>query len=257
MNFGTIKNTFTQILIESHINNDKKGKDLYKKFLKILKENETLRTYYIAYKNIEDKTVKSEVEANEYLKENLNAMDKYRGRKNVINESKLLISLIENSGFKTKLKSTPLHESLHHLTTTTKDVGNLNDMHESFGVVKEWLQTEKTVNEGHTKPTVDANKFLDIAVSKYNEKYSTISEQDKKILKVIMSTNDSDKVTLLNDLKNETIELINTVIKEFGSNLEVKVKLLESKDVIRCLEYNKETFKEDVLKVYDLMKSLT
>ena len=51
MNFGTLKDIFTEKLIESYTSDDKTGKELYKKFLKILKENETLKTTFIIYLN--------------------------------------------------------------------------------------------------------------------------------------------------------------------------------------------------------------
>jgi hypothetical protein len=92
---------------------------------------------------------------------------------------------------------------------------------------------------------------------KYNEKYSNISEEEKKILKVILSKNDGEKESLLRDMIKESITLLNHNIKQFGSSIEVKEKLLEAKDVIYNLEYNKETFKEDILKVYNLKTNLS
>ena len=87
MNFGTLKDIFVEKLIESYISEDKSGKDLYKNFLKILKENETLRTTFIVYKNIEGKTIKSETAANEYLKESISLLENFRGEKSISTES--------------------------------------------------------------------------------------------------------------------------------------------------------------------------
>lgn len=261
MDFGTLKNTFTQILIESHINGDNKGKNLYKKFLKTIKENETLRDHFIVYKNIEGQTSKSEVEANEYIKENLSLLTKYidvRGTKKttISEENQKLIKLLKNNGYNIVKKPSELHESLHKLTTIKKDVLTINEIHESFEKVKNWLTTPKQVLESVQKPTVDANKFLDIAVGKYNEKYSTISEEEKRIVKTILSENVKEKKSLLNEMVTESIELINKSIKDYGNNIDVKVRLLEAKDVIRDLKFNNETFKEDILKIYDLKNNL-
>ncbi|MFN7656287.1 MAG: hypothetical protein ACK5OW_00695, partial [bacterium] len=89
------------------------------------------------------------------------------------------------------------------------------------------------------------------------EKYSNMDEQDKKIIKTILSSNEKEKETLLNNLKKESINLITKLVKEYDNNLEVKVKLLESKDFIYNMGFNKETFKDDVVKIYDLMKNLS
>jgi hypothetical protein len=55
----------------------------------------------------------------------------------------------------------------------------------------------------------------------------------------------------------ESITLINNSLKQFGDNLEIKSKLLEAKDVVYNLEYNKDSFKEDILKVYELKTNLS
>ena len=55
----------------------------------------------------------------------------------------------------------------------------------------------------------------------------------------------------------ESITLINSSLKQFGDNLEIKSKLLEAKDIVYNLEYNKETFKEDILKIYELKTNLS
>ena len=149
-----------------------------------------------------------------------------------------------------------LYESIHNLITLEKKAETINTLHESFEYVKNWLTTPKEIVETK-KPKVNANKFLNVAVEKYNEKYSTLSEEDKKVLKTIMSSNNEEKETLLKDMVKESITLINSALKEYGSNLEVKSKLLEAKDVVYNIEFNENTYKEDISKIYDLKKSLS
>jgi hypothetical protein len=335
MDFGTIKNTFTEILIESHIKGDDKGKNLYKKFLRTLKESETLKTYFVAYKNLEDKTFNTENEATEYIKEHVSILKKYKGQKSIFNENKKLINLLESNGYKITQKPNDLHKALNNLIRTNKDVTTIDTIIESTNILKKHLITPKTkLNENlysktkffkegdkikvtrlpEEKPNdrlprgyenlkigdvltvnkiwsntegviygtdfsdnyglsnydvenltgkklkenkVNPNKFLNIVVEKYNEKYSNMDEQDKKIIKTILSSNEKEKETLLNNLKKESINLITKLVKEYDNNLEVKVKLLESKDFIYNMGFNKETFKDDVVKIYDLMKNLS
>ena len=61
MNFGTLKDIFAEKLIDSYILENEEGKILYRKFLKIIKESETLKTAFIVFKNIENKTLDSEI----------------------------------------------------------------------------------------------------------------------------------------------------------------------------------------------------
>ena len=51
----------------------------------------------------------------------------------------------------------------------------------------------------------------------------------------------------------ETVSLVNNKLKDTGNNLDLKAKLLETKDVVYSMEdYNVETFGENIRKLYDI-----
>jgi hypothetical protein len=260
MNFGTIKDIFSSILVESHLNNDKKGKELYKNFLKILKENETLSTAFIVYKNIENKTIKNEVLANEYLKESISIFDKFRGDKSLPIQTKRLISLLECNGIDYKSEKTkPLHESLQKLILTKKEANNLDIIHEHKSNVVNWLLSDKefiSENEDFVRPNVEPNKFLELAVSKFNEKYSELNEEEKNILKVLRENNEEKNKTLVLDLVKETVEIINKHLENYSENVTVKSKLLETKDVVYKMAENNDSSSDKILKLYELKTNL-
>lgn len=264
MNFGTIKNIYAKFLIDSYITESKKdlNKKNYKNFIKLISESPILRTQFIVYKNIENGYFTSEVSAVEYLKENISLFDKF-GKKNIIKENEILFSkmpstyIFEQSytGYEEKQK---IHEALNNLITLEKKAETINQLHESFEVIKKWLATPKEkISENIPKSKINPKNFLNIVTQKYNEKYSNISEEEKKVLKTILSKNGVEKEALLKDMVKESINLINTSLKEFSDNLSIKEKLLEAKDVVYNLEYNEKTFKEDILKVYNLKTSLS
>jgi len=253
MNFGTLKDTYAKILVNSYITESKINKKFYKQFIKLVAENEILKTQFVVYKNIENGYFDSDVSAVEYLKENISLFEKYN-KKDIIEEN---ILLQKKLGKPIESKSKELHEAIHNLITLKKGVETVNTLIESFEVIKKWLTTVKTLNENSKeKPKVDANKFLNIVVKKYNDKYSNISEEEKKVIKAILSENLKEKETTLIEFKNETIDLLNKFIKEHNNNTDVKLKLYEAKDVINELNFNKETFKEDIMKVFELKNSL-
>jgi len=253
MNFGTLKDKYAKILVNSYITESKINKKFYKQFIKLVAENEILKTQFVVYKNIENGYFDSDVSAVEYLKENISLFEKYN-KKDIIEEN---ILLQKKLGKPIESKSKELHEAIHNLITLKKGVETVNTLIESFEVIKKWLTTVKTLNENSKeKPKVDANKFLNIVVKKYNDKYSNISEEEKKVIKAILSENLKEKETTLIEFKNETIDLLNKFIKEHNNNTDVKLKLYEAKDVINELNFNKETFKEDIMKVFELKNSL-
>ena len=69
-NFGNIKDTFKNIVVESVLRKDKEGKKVFSKFLKTLKENKTLSDQYLIYKNLQTKKFDDGGQAREYIKEN-------------------------------------------------------------------------------------------------------------------------------------------------------------------------------------------
>ena len=201
MDFGTLKNKFTEIYVESHIKGDTNGKELYRKFLKVLKESETLKSYFIVYKNLENKTISNEFEANEYIKENLNVLDKFRGDKSIVSETQKLINLLENNDFEV-VDETPsdFNKSLHILTTKDKNLNNVDSIHEAkVSLVKHLMEDKNEIDDDSdlVRENIDVNKFLNIATEKYNEKYSTLSEEERKIIKTIREGDDSEKKEML------------------------------------------------------------
>lgn len=263
MNFGTLKDIFTEKLIESYFSEENKGKELYKNFLKILKENNTLKTAFIVFKNIESKTINNEVIANEYLKECISLFDKFRGDDSLKIQTKKLLSLLEGYDVEYLDKKTkPLHESLQNLLTTKKNISNLNKINEDKINVINWLVTEKeTINESeeelYIRKNVDPYKFLDLAVEKFNKKYKdSLTEEEKNILKVLRENNEEKNKTLVSNLTKETIDLVNKYLSEFGENVTVKSKLLETKDVIYKMMENNDSSSEKILKLYELKMNL-
>ena len=73
-NFGNIKDTFKNLVIESTIKKDNKGKKLFSKFLKTIKENETLKNQYLIYSNLQNSKFDDGVEAREFVKENISLL---------------------------------------------------------------------------------------------------------------------------------------------------------------------------------------
>ena len=86
-NFGNIKDTFKQLMIESIINKDEKGKKLFNKFLKTIGENKTLKEQYLIYSNLQNRKFDDSSESKEYIKENITLLKSLN--KNHINEMRM------------------------------------------------------------------------------------------------------------------------------------------------------------------------
>lgn len=259
MDFGTLKNNFTNILIESYFGGNNNGKTLYKKFLKTIKEDDALKSYFIVYKNIESKTITNEVEANEYLKENLSILDKFRGNSSVSFGIKKLIKILKESNTEINNQPNQLHESLYNLLTSPKNVNNIDLIHESKKNVITWLMSDKSTPKGDNNYVVEGinpNKFLEIAVNKFNEKYSNMSEEDKLILSILRDNDTEQMYEVLNILVKENIALINDNLKNYNSNQSLKEKLLETKDMVYNIKEDDTNIGESIIKLLELKETL-
>ncbi len=267
MNFGTLKDIFTEKLIESYSSEDetlkKHGKDLYKKFLKVIKESETLKTAFIVFKNIENNTIKSEVSATEYLKESISLFDVFKGKNSLNFEIEKLTSLLESKGIDYKSKEVKtVHKDLQNLITSPKNVHTLTKIQEAKEGVVSWLISKKEENSEensseYVRENINIKKFLEIVTNKFNEKYKdSLTEEEKNILKVLRE-NDQKKVKILvSGLVKENVSLVNQYLEENTDNITIKSKLLETKDAIYKIAEDDKSFSTNVLKLYELKKNI-
>ena len=257
-NFGKIKNGFNDLLAEGLMTKDRANKDLFGKYIKTIKESEILRTQFMIYNNIENKIESDAFTANLFVSENLRLLEKYK-ISDIIKENKKLMTLLKN--VKTDIKESydqrlsDLHESLSMLITTKKSTRNINEVTENLGKVITFIKENKAKE---AKESIDLpNSMLStIMVEKYNDRYSTLTESEKAILKVMIESTDEEKQEVYKQTLRECIDLINENLKE--ANLDAKDKLLQVKDKLLNdkLEVNENFFK-NISKLVDLKTSLT
>lgn len=261
MDFGTLKDLFTEKLIESYSSKSEDGKILFKKFIKTINESETLKTAFIVYKNIENNTIKSEIRANDYLKESISLFNEF-GNNSLALENKKLISILEAHSIDLNgLNQKELHKNLEIVLSTEKNASTLNKIEESKSELINWLMLDKKSeevkeNEEYVKEGVDTQKFLEIVTNKFNEKYSNLTEEEKNILKVLRESNEEEGKKVVSSLVKETISILNTKINSHKNNIDIKEKLLETKDTVYSMLENEGDLNNNILKLYDLKNNL-
>lgn len=252
-NFGKIKNTFNSILVESFVT--KKGetnKTLFKQYIKTIKENEVLKTQFLVYTNIENKIEENELKANLFLQENLNLLNKFSKKEIIEANTKLAEPLmLENEEVYDKKE---LHENLSNLIILKKTSKDIDAIVEATSKVIEYIKNNKlkVVTEKFDLPN---SMLSSIMVDKYNEKYSTLDENEKEILKVLIESTDDEKQIVYTKTIKECISLINEKLKE--SDLDTREKLLEVKDKLLNDTTNvAEDFNKNISKLIWLKNSL-
>ena len=94
-----------------------------------------------------------------------------------------------------------------------------------------------------------------ILVEKYNERYSELTETEKEVIKVLVESDDNQKIELYSKITRECIDLIDSKLTE--SDLDTKDRLLKVKDKLlrNTVEIN-EDFSKNISKLVDLKETL-
>jgi hypothetical protein len=252
--FGNIKDTFHGLLLESMFNKDSEGKKKFGKYLKVLKENESLKDQYLIYKNLSSKKFTDESEAKEYIKENVEML-KLLDVDSLQKGYEELLSILEDLEINTE--QTELYENIEYLRTTKKTPKTLEKIQESINYIKD-LMLEEVVKDENEYEVVDLppSMLTTMMVTKYNTKYSDISEGEKKVIKSILNGTDEDKKDIYESIKRECIDTIDQRLDE-STEIDIQKKLLQVKDKLLRMEYSSDNYIQDIDKVYSLKTSIS
>lgn len=253
-NFGKIKHNIYEIAIDGIADKNKKKKAILKKYINIIKESPILRTQARIYYNLENKVNESEYLATEYIKENIALMLKY-GLADIVRETKKLEVLLEGYEIQDVYDKSELHENIHNLLITKKKPTTIDNIVESTNVIKNYIISNKhkeLVNEDFL-PNSMLTKLL---TDKYNEKYSSMSESEKKLVKSLLDSDEEGQRSVLETVKKETLILVNKSIQE-ATEVELKEKLLNVKERILETQYSKDDFITTISKIMNLSTTLS
>jgi hypothetical protein len=252
-NFGNIKDTFKNLVIESTIKKDNKGKKLFSKFLKTIKENETLKNQYLIYSNLQNSKFDDGVEAREFVKENISLL-KGLNKEHINKGNEFFLKVLK--GNEIVKENQEFYDKVTFLVNTKKTPSNIKKINESIShivrVMLEKEDVEEVVTESLDLPPSVLTK---LAVNKFNSRYSNISESEKEIIKTVLNGSNEDKEEIFNKLKRECIDTINNKLNE-SSDLDLKDKLLKVKDKLLNTDFSLDNFKTDIGKIYDLNESI-
>lgn len=263
INFGFIKDGIVKSSTSLYLNESKINNDL-KEFLKVVKSSPILTLEYIVYKNLENKNISDDISATRYIDENISLFKKF-SKKDIINENNKLSIFAKD--FPISKEKELLYESISTIILENSTDGvykNIDKIHEAFEVILKHIKKNK-INENfiESKTLFEEykDKYLNIdfifnkAIKKFNEKYSHLSEGEKRILKVLIKDNLSEKKDVFNTIIDETVTKLNDLILSEESE-EIKTKLEKTKTKLNEMVFNEDTLVDDVIKINNLKESL-
>jgi len=260
-NFGIVKaiisNTFSEILIES--TNNIFGKKRINEFIDILKNSDLLKTEYMIFYNLDNKNIDNDTLITKYIDENISLLKKYT-KQDFVFEHQKLDKFIDESIILLNRDQVNLYENIHTLIYESLDghniMTNVDKLYDSFSYVFEHIKKPKVImvelkDNIKLDSSLNTDLVIERALVKFNEKYSSLSEDEKKILNTIAFAEEIEKKSLFENLKKEGL---NSLIKLKEKRIH-EDKVNESIEKIKGMTYNKSTLTEDVIHL-NLLKSL-
>jgi len=256
-NFGQINETFKNILADSIITKDKRGKKVFKGYVKALKENSTLRTQYKIFDKLENKLgVVGEKEQREMFDAECISLLENLGKDKVNKINNKLIKYLTKNGYKLytgdyDLKS--LHEHITKAAYLERNTKNVNAVIESKLFIKKYYKPSFDDSPREVEPY--SNKMLiPLLEKKFNTKYANITELEKKIIRLSINSTDEAKEELYGATIRECIDLVDVQLTE--CTIEQKNTLLQVKDKLLRSKFNTDSFASEMSKINYLKTTL-
>lgn len=252
-NFGNIKDTFKNLVIESVIKKNDKGKKLFSKFLKTIKENKTLKDQYLIYSNLQNTKFDDSVEAREFVKENISLLKKLN-KEHITKGNDFFLKLLK--GNEIIKENDSFYKDILFLVESEITPFNVKKVNESTNNIVRLMLEKEEVEEVVTESIdLPPSVLTKLAVNKFNSKYSDITESEKEIIKTVLNGSNENKEETFNKLKRECIDTIDNKLNE-SSDLDLKDKLLKVKDKLLNTNFSLDNFNTDISKIYDLNESI-
>lgn len=247
-NFGFIKANLANMIAESYINesNIDQSKKLYWDYLATIKNSPVLALEFVVYKNIENKCSKNDATIIKYIDENISLLKKY-DYKIIIQENKKLDRFYTDGNID-PIKS-KLYESIESIIfENTKKIPNIDLIHESIENIIDYIKSNKKASDLNESEVVSED-VLKIAVKIYNDKFSNLDETEKKIMKVMVSENEIDKINMFEEIKTQTVDYLESIKDKNQDSLDL---INECIDKIKTTAYNQSNVIDEIVKIQSL-----
>jgi TRAP-type C4-dicarboxylate transport system substrate-binding protein len=101
----------------------------------------------------------------------------------------------------------------------------------------------------------DVNEdVIEIAINKFNDKYESLNESDKILLKKLIKADKKEKTTILEEYKTECLAILEGVGNDDAE--EKKLKIANAIRKIKEMKYNKNTINDDIIGLHEFKKEL-
>ena len=229
------------------------SKKLAGNLLEIIRNSPILQLEFKIFNNIENKYIENDFLATRYIDSNIKLFEIYTAKEIDAEHDKLKIFIDETYSPQNNDKIR-LYNAIHDLISgSLNDYHNLdiNTIHESFTCVLNHIKTPKIDTVDSTHDTLINENIIELAIDKFNSKYSSLNENDKTMLSKLIKSNDDEKKIMFEDYKKENILLLEN-IKENISKDDINNAIQK----INGMVCNENSLDENIIHLYELREGL-
>lgn len=254
-NIGIVNLIISNKLKDSYFNNMliEESKKVTFDFFDVVKSSPILQLEFKVFNSLEGKHIDNDLIATRYIDNNIKLFEVYTIDEINKEREKLKPFIAEGvvpDDDKVKLYNaidTLIKESLNDY-----DKIDIDNIHESFTLVLNHIKEPKKKELLENVDVKPVNEdVIEIAVEKFNEKYDTLNEEDKNLLKTLIKSSDKEKQALLETYKTESLTILEGVTKE--SAKEGVAKAIQK---IKEMVYKKDDVEDNIISLHELKKEL-
>jgi hypothetical protein len=252
INIGIVNLVVSKKLKDAYFGNTliEESKQITEDFFNVVKNSPILQLEFKVFNNIETKHIENDLAATRYIDNNIKLFEVYTNREIEKEHEKLLPFLTED--VQVDDDKVQLYIAINNLikeSLSNSEEIDVDDIHESFEIVLSHVKTPKT--QDSEKPEFINEDVIEIAVNKFNEKYDSLAEDDKTLFLTLIKSTPSEKETLLESYKNESMALLEGINKDT-----VKDSVTKAIQKIKEMMFNPKTVDDDIISLHELKKGI-
>jgi hypothetical protein len=260
INIGVANLVLSHLLEESYFKGDflSESKDFTSEFIDLVKNSPILQLEFKVFDNLEKKHIDNDVLATRYIDNNIRLFEVYTleeiSEENKKMEKFLKLDAINEYASNLKNDKINLYSAIGNLITESlkpSDEVEVDMMHESFNVVLDHIKEVKISDEEQFEDPINES-ILEIAVNKYNEKYTPIlSEGDRELIKLLINSTPEEKKELFEEYKRENIKLLNSLEEaKYSDKVQKTIKKIDE------MSFDKEKIDDSIIDLHELKQGL-
>lgn len=257
INIGIVNLVVSKKLKDSYFSNSliEESKQLTNSFFNVVKNSPILQLEFKVFSNIENKHIENDLVATRYIDNNIKLFEVYTLDELEKEHQKLKPFLTED--IQVDDSKVQLYIAIGNLikeSLCSYDIVDVDNIHESFETVLNYVKNcKQSITESNEPVELISEDVIEIAINKFNEKYESLSENDRKLVQTLINSNDKQKETLLETYKNENVILLEAVTE---TNETVKERISDTIKTLKEMKFNSSSVDDDIIRLHELKKDL-